>query len=249
MRQQDTGNSPTGWVCEIFTSIQGEGLYCGQRQTFVRFAGCNLACDYCDTPRAREANPPHCLVESDSKSAKVVSVENPMTPDQVIGFCRELGREVISITGGEPLAQVDFLARLMEGIENAGLIAYLETNGTLYKELDSVIRWADIIAMDMKLPSAAGDGELWDAHARFLEIASGARVFVKVVVSTDTTEEEIGHCRDLIAPIDRRIPLVIQPVSRQSVPPGLLMKLQDVALERLADVRVIPQCHKVLGLR
>jgi organic radical activating enzyme len=74
-------------------------------------------------------------------------------------------------------------------------------------------------------------------------------VFVKAVVSGDTTEAEIGRCAGMIADVDPSIPLVIQPVtSEQAVSPRLLMKLQEVALDRLDDVRVIPQCHKVMGL-
>ena len=42
---------------------------------------------------------------------------------------------------------------------------------------------------------------------------------------------------------------VLHKTRKKSVPGGLLMRLQDVASEKLADVRVIPQCHKVLGLR
>lgn len=238
-----------GWVQEIFASIQGEGLYCGQRQTFVRLAGCNLACDYCDTPAAREPNPSCCHVELIPGSGETTSVSNPLAAERVVDYCVQLGRDVVSITGGEPLMQVDFLACVMEALEAEGLRTCLETNGTLYRELSSVVRWSDVIAMDMKLPGVGGGDEFWDEHARFLEIASGARVFVKVVVSPETSAAEIARCRDLIAPVDPRIPLVIQPVSGQNLPAPLLIALQDVACEKLDDVRVIPQCHKALRLR
>jgi len=237
------------FIYEIFASIQGEGLYCGQRQTFVRFAGCNLACDYCDTPAARQERPPTCLVETLPASGRIEEIANPIGVEDVVSRCRELGRSVVSITGGEPLAQADFLASLMAGLKSEGFVNHLETNGTLHRELARVVKWADVIAMDMKLPSAAGD-EHWDEHSRFLENASGTEVFVKVVVSANTTEDEIRHCCEIIAPVDRRIPLVIQPVSGGEAAPGeLLMRLQDAALQTLADVRVIPQCHKMLGLR
>ena len=238
-----------GWVQEIFASIQGEGLYCGQRQTFVRLAGCNLACEYCDTPAARQKHPTVCLMERLPGSGEVDLIENPMSVEHIVECCRELGPGVVSITGGEPLVQVDFLEALTCELKSAGFVNHLETNGTLYRELASVIKWVDVIAMDMKLPSAAGDGALWDEHSQFLELASGTDVFVKVVVSANTTEDEIGHCRDLIAVLDKNIPLVIQPVSTEPVPGELLMRLQDVASSQLADVRVIPQCHKMLGLR
>ena len=241
-----------GWLSEIFASIQGEGLYCGQRQTFVRLAGCNLACDYCDTLAAREARPPVCRLERTPGSGKIELLENPMNAELIVSCCRELGRDAVSITGGEPLVQVDFLEELLIGLKDSGFVTHLETNGTLYKELASVIKWVDVVAMDMKLPSAAGDGAMWDEHSKFLEIASRTEVFVKIVVSPDTREDEIYRCCDLIATLDRHIPLVIQPVSGSPsgiVPGNLLMLLQDAAITRLADVRVIPQCHKLLGLR
>ena len=239
-----------GWIYETFASIQGEGLYCGQRQTFVRFAGCNLACDYCDTPAARDPQPATCLVETLPASGRIEEIANPLGVEDVISLCRELGRNVVSITGGEPLEQVDFLECLMSAMKGEGFVIHLETNGALYEELARVVRWADVIAMDMKLPSAAGDSVHWDEHSRFLEIASGTEVFVKVVVSASTTEDEILRCCEIITPVNRHIPLVIQPVSGgQAVPGELLMRLQDAASKTLADVRVIPQCHKVLGLR
>ncbi len=240
----------TGWVHEIFASIQGEGIYCGQRQTFVRLAGCNLDCNYCDTTAARKPNPPTCAIELVAGSNSITHVDNPISAAQVANYCRELQRNVVTITGGEPLVQADFLEALLGELKAAGLLVHLETNGTMFRELGGVIGRVDVVAMDMKLSSAAGCGELWDEHSRFLEIASGAEVFVKVVVSADTSLDEIRRCGNIISFIDRHIPLVIQPVTGANSPTGeLLLKLQDAASEILADARVIPQCHKALGLR
>ena len=48
-------------VSEIFFSYQGEGIYAGEPQIFVRFAGCNLKCRYCDTPGALAADPENII--------------------------------------------------------------------------------------------------------------------------------------------------------------------------------------------
>ena len=89
---------------------------------------------------------------------------------------------------------------------------------------------------------------MWDDHERFLRIASDTQVFVKAVVNNETTVEEIERCCNVVAAVDRRIPLVIQPVTGAAIEGRKLMALQRRALERLEDVRVIPQVHKVLGI-
>lgn len=234
---------PQGWIHEIFPSIQGEGTYCGQSQTFVRFAGCNLACDCCDTQQSRSSKPESCCVDDPRE------IQNPLSVEAVADVCARFGRRVVSLTGGEPLLQVDFLAALMGELGKRGMFNYLETNGTLFKELPLVVRSADCIAMDIKLPSATGQDAQWDAHARFLEIASGTEVFVKTVVIGETPGDEILRCADLIAAVDRRTTLVIQPACGSVFKGARLIELQDLALTKLDDVRVIPQCHKALGLR
>ena len=233
----------SGFLYEIFESIQGEGIYCGYRHIFVRFAGCNLECGYCDTPAAKEEKPSICLLESGQ------SIDNPVSVEQIVEKCREHSRRAVSITGGEPLMQVAFLTSLMSALKDAGFTNHLETNGTLYRELSKVMRWTDVIAMDMKLPSTNGQA-FWAEHAKFLRIASGTNVFVKAIVSADTTDQEILSCCEIIAPIDRHITLVIQPVTGPNTAPATrLMRLQDVASAHLTDVRVIPQCHNILGLK
>jgi organic radical activating enzyme len=237
-----------GWICEIFASIQGEGIYCGQRQTFVRLAGCNLSCDYCDTANSRDQKPAAASIELGAGNQEFDELPNPVAVETVVAACMKLESKVIALTGGEPLVQADFLVRLMPDIKRAGLITYLETNGTLPQALDRVIGHTDITAMDIKLPSASGISGLLDAHEQFLKIAARKKVFVKAVVAPVTPDEEIYRCAELIASVDRKIPLVIQPVSGASFSAMSLIHMQEIALNALNDVRVIPQCHKMLDL-
>ncbi|MCK5661099.1 MAG: 7-carboxy-7-deazaguanine synthase QueE, partial [Methanosarcinales archaeon] len=69
--------SSTTHIYEIFNSIQGEGPYVGMRQVFVRFCGCNLACEYCDTYESRKDVISNCSVEKVPGSRIFSKIENP----------------------------------------------------------------------------------------------------------------------------------------------------------------------------
>ena len=62
----------------------------------------------------------------------------------------------MSLTGGEPLLQVDFIKNLAPKIKERGLKVYLETNGTMPERLSEIIGHVDTVAMDVKLPSISG---------------------------------------------------------------------------------------------
>src|SRR5436309_2500519 len=91
---------PEASILEIFASRQGEGICVGDPQVFVRFGGCNLACDYCDTPESIPL-----------KTGPSWSLEQVLARMD----CLRRGghRDVVSLTGGEPLIQINFLEQLV----------------------------------------------------------------------------------------------------------------------------------------
>ncbi|MFH0877376.1 MAG: 7-carboxy-7-deazaguanine synthase QueE, partial [Candidatus Omnitrophota bacterium] len=148
-------------IAEIFESVQGEGIYAGEKQVFVRFFGCNLTCGFCDTPLTT------------FKEYSVAELK-----EEIATFT---GYYALSLTGGEPLLQADFLKDFLGQIRGLDAKIYLETNGTLAGELSKIVDLVDIIAMDFKLPSFCGQ-EYWVEHEEFLKSVKAKDVFVKVCV-------------------------------------------------------------------
>lgn len=236
-------------VVEVFSSIQGEGQCVGYRQVFVRLVGCNLGCAFCDTPESREFIAGAQVEETPGKrDFKVLS--NPLSIHELANAINKLlilPHHSISLTGGEPLCQGEAIVELAPLIKGT---IYLETNGTLPVELARVLPYIDVISMDIKLPSITGQ-ELWSEHEEFLRLANTRSVFVKVVVTDKTTQDEFYKAIQLIASVNSAIPFIIQPVTPINdcgrVSPDQVLAWQEQALKYLTDVRVIPQTHKFMG--
>lgn len=104
-------------VVEKFVSLNGEGLAAGRPAAFIRFAGCNMWCTYCDT---RWANHPY------------VEVEGWSVPD-LVAWVAETGVSCVTLTGGEPLLQPylpDLVQALLSVEEPRPLRVEIETNGS-----------------------------------------------------------------------------------------------------------------------
>ncbi len=134
-----TGAADVLNICEIFLSLQGEGARIGLPCAFVRLAGCNLRCHWCDTAYAREPG-------------------TDMTIDKVIARLAELHCRRVELTGGEPLRQPAAL-ELMRRLCDLGHEVLLETNGS--QDIEPVdTRIARIV--DFKCPSSGeSQANLW----------------------------------------------------------------------------------------
>ncbi len=243
------------YLSEIFSSIQGEGPYVGERHLFVRFCACHRKCIYCDTNTELTD---YCMVERRPGSGEFEQVKNAMSVEQVYDLIEEVGAKTrnnrISITGGAPLMQHRFLLKLLPMLKNQGRNIYLETAGDLPSQLKSIIEFVDVVAMDVKLESVTEEPSTFPAHWQFLKICRDYQVetFVKLVLSANTHEGELMEAAKGIRKAGGEETLVvIQPMTKASktdaVPTGeQLFKWQDKVASVLPNVRVIPQTHKML---
>ena len=116
VRKQVSDDGRQLWVQEVFYTIQGEGPFSGHPALFIRLAGCNLRCFWCDTEFESSTWQPK-LDELLSRVAE----QRPAACDLVV------------ITGGEPFRQN--IAPLVEALLAEGLRVQIETAGTLWVEL------------------------------------------------------------------------------------------------------------------
>jgi len=251
-------------LVEIFSSFQGEGPHVGASTLFVRFGECDLRCRWCDSPHTWKPSA-RCRIEDPARGER--EVDNPVPLTEITAAAAALGvarHRFVSLTGGEPLLQPDAVRAVAAALRTLGPRILLETHGLATDALERAIDAIDVVSMDWKLASevaragarrGAPREEFHEQHARFLRVARTAgEVYVKVVVTPATRDEELDALAREVAAVDPEVPLVLQPVTprgavKKSPEPAQLIAWQ-VRLERtLRDVRVIPQTHAQLGVR
>jgi len=240
-------------LIEIFSSIQGEGILVGCRQLFVRFADCNLDCRYCDTDFQAKYS---CRIEDPPGSGQLRSIPNPIAGETVVELVRNWLAQApgayhsLSLTGGEPLLQAETLRHWLPELREL-LPIYLETNGTLPRQLETLLPYLDWVSMDIKLNSQTELITDWDLHRRFLQLASRTACYVKMVVGENTPEHELQLGAELVADISAKIPLILQPVTcagRIALSSRRLLAMQQLVAAIHANVRVVPQTHRFMDL-
>ena len=202
-------------ITEVFCSLQGEARTVGRPTTFIRLTGCPLRCHYCDT-------------------AYAFSGRELLTLSEILDRVHQFGVPHVTVTGGEPLAQVE--ARLlMESLVKAGFNVSLETSGALsIADIDPNVS----IVMDLKTP---GSGE---SHRNLMDNVSLLKTSdqVKFVITSREDYEWARFQVDQFG-LDRRVDDVLFSPSFEEVEPTVLAAW---ILEDRLPVRMQLQLHKIL---
>jgi organic radical activating enzyme len=249
----------TAFVSEMFSSAQGEGVNIGRRQLFVRFCECHRRCLYCDTNVERTDS---VRIERIPGSGEFGSVPNPLSPHTLLDILDEMSppgsfHDDLFITGGEPLLYADFLAEMLpEARKRLQLPVHLETAGDKPAEFAAIAQWVDHVLMDIKLPSVTGEAGTWDEHLEFLRqiIRSGTGATIKLVVNADTEQADLEQAIRILRESGSEFPVVLQPMTatlqsdRVPTAKQVLDWQSQMAVALGQCVRIIPQCHKLMGL-
>lgn len=241
-----------GYLSEVFVSFQGEGAHVGRRHLFVRLAGCNIRCRYCDTPDSLERTAGYTIWDRDQR----VERSNPVSSDELGAIIQRFIEndkpiDAVALTGGEPLVQSDFLATTLAN-HRIGVPVLLETNGMLPNKLAEVLPFIDIISMDLKLPSNTGESSFWEEHAAFVELGRTKDLYIKIVVDQTTDSAEVEGAFRLIADRVPGAATFIQPMTGVSggvaISAARLSEFYAVGHKYMKSIRVMPQTHKAMGI-
>ncbi|MHA1126349.1 MAG: radical SAM protein [Candidatus Heimdallarchaeota archaeon] len=264
--KEDT-KTEEGYLVEIFSSYQGEGGVVrgscfGRRQIFIRFAGCELNCEWCDTSKSRNPKFPECSVEKTSGSWEFTTYKNPVDDEFVIDQVLHLSTKdfhSVALTGGEPLYQEKFLNSVVNKLYNLELPIYLETNGYYPKRIEKIAPLISYACVDIKDRSAKSVKnsdwqDLVDKEFESISILNNysVRQFAKLVVTEETNIEDVRMIADKVREIV--VPIVVQPVT----PIGNVKPISSTKLFKITETiaEVLPtdlfgisiQGHKLLSI-
>ncbi|WP_457622474.1 7-carboxy-7-deazaguanine synthase QueE [Persephonella sp.] len=208
-------------IVEIFSSIEGEGSLVGYPVTFIRLEGCNLRCEWCDTPY--------------SYDGKTFS---RLTSDEIISELKRYPNRKVCLTGGEPLI-CENVDKLITEIIKEGYSLIIETNGTVLTEkVKNVLReFGESIYI---VVSPKPDSFYFINK----ELIPSVDEFKFIVDETLRIEDIIIYQRYY-----SEKPLILQPESNRKDMIDKALKLQRELLEKHSiEARVIPQVHKYMGI-
>ena len=209
-------------VVETFISINGEGQHAGELALFIRFAGCNLNCNYCDT---RWANQPDVVYQE-------------MTETEIKALVTDSGVRNVTLTGGEPLLQPG-MYQLLETMGSLPDIRIeIETNGSVDIEPYMTLIRRPAFTLDYKLPGSGMEAGMNMENYRYLTKEDT----VKFVISDKT---DLMRAREIIEQyqLEGRCGIYYSPVFGRIRPAEIV---DDMREHRLNGVHMQLQMHKFI---
>lgn len=212
-------------VIEIFSSIDGEGITAGYPAVFIRLAGCNLRCEYCDTKYSYDGG-------------QEMSIEEIMDKVLSFGICR------VTVTGGEPLIHKD-IDVLLGCLLIRGLKVNVETNGSVdvsqvvdrIKEYDPFLDISGLFfTIDYKLSCSGQENKMClnnFKHKREVDI-------IKFVVGS---KEDLERVRVVCELFELTNNVFISPVFGKIQPSEIV---QFILYNHMDFARVQLQMHKII---
>jgi len=229
-------------VYEIFKSIQGEGIDIGMPMVFVRFAGCNLDCKWCDTKYANKASSNY----SEMEISQVLEEIEKLKPINAV-----------TLTGGEPFIQnTKEIDELIFELKGKGYFINIETNGFALPQLDYG-NLVDRFSISPKLSSSGNKLAINKSTLETYLMYYPHKVFFKFVISNKDDFSEMEVLLDSIPVVkEKSIRIVIQPniddesvLSIEKQNEYFLETMDLLLVSGLTDtynIRIIPQFHKYL---
>ncbi len=170
-------------INEIFYSIQGEGVHIGIPMVFVRFTGCNLRCEWCDTKYA--------FFEG-----------SQMNVEEVMKEIKKYRGRWVCITGGEPLLQEEVYTLIYQLLKEEYNIL-IQTNGSI-SLIDIPCEDTIFINMDIKTPSSKMQDKLLDSNLEIL----GKKDSIKFVIAD---EEDYKYMKLFLKEHEVESEVILQP--------------------------------------
>ncbi|MBU8853849.1 7-carboxy-7-deazaguanine synthase QueE [Priestia megaterium] len=230
-------------VLEIFgPTIQGEGMVVGRKTMFVRTAGCDYSCSWCDSAFTWDGS-----AKNDIRQ---------LTAEQIWTELKEIGGECfdhVTISGGNP-ALIKAIGSLVELLHSQGVKAALETQGSRYQDWFLKI---DDLTISPKPPSSLMKTDfsvLDDIIETLIKEKRMAHISIKVVVFNDEDFEYAASVHERYP----EVPFFVQvgnedltTIDNASLTQELLKKYEwlidkAVAAKNMNDVRVLPQVHALV---
>lgn len=203
-------------IIEIFNSIEGEGKRAGKLCTFIRTAGCNLRCSFCDTTYSYEGG-------------------TQMSVEQIIKQVKDLGCRLITLTGGEPLLHKEVKEQLLPALVKEDYDVNIETNGSIY--IGNVALMPNVfITMDWKSPSSGMLAQMCSDNLMLLT----ERDVLKFVVGS---QEDLQAMLTILNGYNINARIYVSPVFGKIQMSDIVQFMKD---NKLFNVHLQCQLHKII---